>query len=174
MSPQNRYLQNKQKLAQEEQKKRYIEAIEGFDGTQLLFKGGYKLTIHLKTQAATEDCPHGYTYEFNFFAPGPTGNPNVRVLGADNAHAPKDKKHPHDHWHATKFNPAKTLPIGVQAAKAIEVSSIEELIGSFIDESRRLLRLIGLDDEITEVNQKQTVDPQRISHRKSKTKKTRP
>ena len=173
MSLKNRHLQNKKKFAQEEQKRRYIEAIEGFDGTQLLFKGGYKLTLHLKTQAATEDCPHGYTYEFNLFAPGPMGNHNVRVLGADNAHAPKDKKHPHDHWHATKFNSAKTLPIGVKEATSIEVNSIEELIGKFISESKKLLRSIGLDDEITEVNQKQEINPDRIATQKNITKKTR-
>ncbi len=140
------------KEIRDEHNRNYIAAIEGFDGTELLFESGYKLTINLRVANVTADCPHGYSYEFNLFAPDPNGKPVVRILASDNAHAPSDRKHPHDHWHPTKWNPAGTFPIGVEDGKHVVVNSIEEHIGKFIDASRNVLIGMGLSSHLASMN----------------------
>jgi len=147
-----RTLIKKFKQIQDESNKKYIESIVGFDGTELLFASGYKLTIKLSSIIITRDHPHGYSYAFNLFAPDVNGNPTLRVLATDNAHAPIDIKHPHDHWHDTKYGPGGFVPIGVENARSIEMKSIEHHIGKFIQESELLLKKLGLSMEIIDMN----------------------
>lgn len=130
----------------EEQKRKYIESILGFDGTEFLYDGGYKVTIRIALSEVSADCPHGYSYVFNLFAPDLHGQPVIRILGADNAHAPEDAKHPHDHWHTPKLNPAGTMPIGVEKGKLVRVDSIEEHMGKFIEAAEKLLNQLKLGE----------------------------
>ena len=141
-------MNGKPQKVQDEENRKYIEAIEGFDGTEFLFDGGYKMTINLKVADITEDCPHGYNYEFNLFAPDPSGKPVIRVLATDNAHAPIDKKHPHDHWHASAMNPAGARPIGVRKGTHVKVNSIEDHLARFMEASGKLLNQLGLSSDI--------------------------
>ncbi|MCC7228172.1 MAG: hypothetical protein IT507_15940 [Burkholderiaceae bacterium] len=126
----------------EEQKRKYIESILGFDGTELLYDGGYKLTLVIQLLEVSKDCPHGYSYAFNLFAPNAHGQPVIRILGTDNAHAPEDAKHPFDHWHEPKWNPAGTMPIGVEKGKLVRVDSLELHIGKFIEAAEKLLNAL--------------------------------
>ncbi|SMC56795.1 hypothetical protein [Polynucleobacter kasalickyi] len=145
-------MRKKLKEIQDESNRKYVESIAGFDGTELLFASGYKLTINLSIVNISIDHPHGYSYAFNLFAPDSDGNPTVRILATDNAHAPLDSKHPHDHWHDTKFGPGGFVPIGVKKAKSIEMNNIEQHIGKFIRESEILLMKLGQPVDIIQMN----------------------
>jgi hypothetical protein len=136
----------------EDEKRKYIEAIAGFDGTEFLFEQGYRMTIAVRCVAPNQDCPHGYRYELNLFVPDSAGNGVIRILGADNAHAPEDAKHPHDHWHDPKMNPAGRKPIGVNPGKAEKVVSIEALIGKFFAEAEKILLSQGVSKEVLNMN----------------------
>ena len=57
-----------------EEKQDYLAAILGFDNTELLFEQGFKLTLHLRQIAPSEDCPHRFSYECNLFPPNSAGN----------------------------------------------------------------------------------------------------
>jgi len=110
------------------------------------------MTIRVRCEEQNQDCPHGYRYELNLFAPDPNGNGVIRILGADNAHAPADAKHPHDHWHEPKMNPAGRKPIGVKPGKAVKVESIEDLIGKFFAETEKILLSQGLSKDVLKMN----------------------
>ena len=137
----------------------YLEAILGFDGTALMFASGYKLTIKVARTELTQDYPHGFRYTLNLLGPDATAASVVRVLAADNAHAPDDRKHPHDHWHATKFGSAGTTPIDVKKGKYKEVNSIEKLIGDFIRASQKLLSKAGVATEVVAMSTPQKTRP---------------
>jgi hypothetical protein len=132
----------------EKEKQEYLAGILGFDNTEFLFDQGYKLTLHIRAGRLSEDIPHGICYEFNLFAPGSTGDAVIRILAADNAHAPADAKHPYDHWHAPKMNPAGTRAIGVKKGKAVVVSSIEAHLGKFMATAEELLKSQGVNPSI--------------------------
>ena len=136
----------------EDEKRKYIESIEGFDGTEFLFERGYKMTIGVRRVEKSQDYPHGYRYELNLFAPDANGNAVIRILGADNAHAPDDANHPHDHWHEPKMNPAGRTPIDVNPGKAVKVESIEALIGKFFAEAEKILISQGLSKDVLKMN----------------------
>ena len=137
------------KLARDERNRKSVEAILNFDGTDFFFDAGFKMTLDLRIAEISEDCPHGYVYNFVLYAPDPKGDPIIRVLATDNAHAPVDKKHPHDHWHATKMNPAGLMPIGVMDGSYVEVVLIEEHLGKFMSEAEKILIHMGLSPHIT-------------------------
>lgn len=145
----------------EKEKQDYLAAILGFDNTEFLFEQGYKITLHIRESASSTDRPHGFAYEFNLFAPDTAGNAVIRILATDNAHAPVDAKHPHDHWHAAKMNASGTKAIGVRRGKAVSVSSIEEHIGTFQIAAEKLLILHGINPVVVAVKKfGQSDDPE--------------
>lgn len=135
----------------EKEKQDFLAAILGFDNTEFVFEQGYKLTLHIRQCAPSADRPHGFSYDFNLFAPNSAGDAVIRILATDNAHAPVDAKHPHDHWHAAKMNAGGTKAIGVQKGKAVSVGSIEEHIGKFQTAAEKLLTLHGINPMVVAV-----------------------
>jgi hypothetical protein len=135
----------------EKEKQDYLAAILGFDNTEFHFEQGFKLTLHIRQSAPSEDRPHGFAYEFNLFAPDAAGDAVIRILATDNAHAPADAKHPHDHWHAAKMNVAGTRATGVRKGKAVVVHSIEDHIGRFLAAAEKLLALQGVNPLVVAV-----------------------
>jgi hypothetical protein len=131
----------------EEGKRKYVESMLAFNGTEFEFDEGYLIRFELEVVEVSQDFPLGFYYEFNLFGPDKGGKPTVRILAAGNSHAPTDAKHPYDHWHETKKD-GGNMPIGVKKGRSVKVDDIGAHMGYFVDRSKKLLAELGVSEEI--------------------------
>lgn len=109
-----------------------LEVLLSLDGTEYTEENGYWYKIEASTVEPTKERPHGIRYNLTLH-----DNYNQRILGFDNAHAVKAKKHGYytgtimsnDHVHRSIKD--KRIPY--------EFENAQQLLNDFLNEVNSIL-----------------------------------
>ena len=121
------------RMTKESDKDHTLETLLNLSGTTYIENNGYWYKIEAWKVEKSDKIPHGVRYNLTFH-----DNHNTRIIGFDNAHAPKSPAKrkfagrilAYDHKHKT----------GADKGVPYEFSTAQQLLNDFLSEVNRIMR----------------------------------